>query len=498
MGFECIDERLRSWEDNNRPEEIRMDFNDNIMMLTDSYKMSHYRQYPPSTTNVYSYFESRDGARWRKTVFFGLQYFIERYLEGRVVTPDLVEEAATYAELHFGAPLFNYDGWMDIAVNHKGYLPVRIKAVNEGTPVPVSNVMMTVEATDPKHYWLTNYLETLLVNVWYPCTVATQSREMKKVWLRYLQETGDPLTVDFKLHDFGCRGVTCPEQAGLGGAAHLVNFKGTDTLPAIVLADKFYGCDMAGFSIPASEHSTITSWGRDREVDAMRNMLGAYPEVPLIACVSDSYDIWNACSNIWGKTLKEEVLSREGCLVVRPDSGDPPSTVKKVIQTLMKKFGHETNDKGYDVLPPQVRVIQGDGIDFDMIPRILETLKEAGLSADNLAMGSGGGLLQRLNRDTQRFAFKCSAIEHTGSHPFWISVYKDPVTDAGKKSKSGRMKLVWEEGPHGNWLTTVPESDPRQDQLEVVFENGKPGMGINFENVRENAAIHPWELDGIL
>ena len=253
-----------------------MDFNNNICLLTDSYKLSHYRQYPPKTTNVYSYFESRDGARWNDTVFFGLQYFLERYMQGRVVTPEKVEEAAHYAEIHFGASLFNYDGWMDIATRLDGKLPLRIRAVPEGTPVPVSNVMMTVEATDPKHYWLTNYMETLLVNTWYPCTVATQSREMKKIWLEFLQETGTPEDIDFKLHDFGCRGVTCPEQAGLGGAAHLVNFKGTDTLPAVVLLDKFYNCDMAGFGIPASEHSTITSWGRDNELEAMRNMLTAY------------------------------------------------------------------------------------------------------------------------------------------------------------------------------------------------------------------------------
>lgn len=471
--------------------------NDNIILISDSYKMTHHKLYPPKTTNVYSYFESRDGARWRKTVFFGLQYFLERYLQGCVVTEEKVNEAAHYAELHFGSSsLFNYDAWMDIATKHKGRLPLCIKAVSEGTPVPVSNVMMTVEATDPKHFWLTNYLETLLVNVWYPCTVATQSREMKKVWLRYLQETGDPRSVDFKLHDFGCRGVTCPEQAGLGGAAHLVNFKGTDTLPALVLANEFYGCEMAGFSIPASEHSTITSWGRHKELDAMRNMLRAYPEVPLVACVSDSYDIWNACENIWGGILKEEVLSREGCLIVRPDSGDPPSTVKKVIRTLMNAFGYVTNDKGYDTLPAQVRVIQGDGIDFDMIPRILETLKEDGLSADNLAMGSGGGLLQKLNRDTQRFAFKCSAVEVDGQQK---DVYKDPVTDAGKKSKRGRLKLVWEEGAHGKWLTTVSESDTRPDQLQVVFVNGHLCGDYNtMETVRKNAEIHPWELEGVL
>jgi len=472
-----------------------MDFNNNICMLTDSYKMTHWRQYPPGTTNVYSYFESRDGARWRKTVFFGLQYFLQRYLVGQVVTVDMVEDAARYAKLHFGAQLFNYDGWMDIAKTHKGRLPLCIKAVPEGTPVPVSNVMMTIEATDPDHAWLTNYMETLLVNVWYPCTVATQSREMKKIWLRYLQETGDPQTIDFKLHDFGCRGVTCPEQAGLGGAAHLVNFKGTDTLPAIVLLDQYYDEEMAGFSIPASEHSTITSWGKDNEIDAMRNMLRAYPEVPLIACVSDSYDIWDACANKWGGVLKDEVLSRKGTLVIRPDSGDPPSTVKRVITTLMKAFGYETNDKGYDVLPPQVRVIQGDGIDFEMMPRILETMKEDGLSADNLAMGSGGGLLQKLNRDTQRFAFKCSAIEVNNQ---WRDVYKDPVTDAGKRSKRGRMKLIMERSSHGSWLSTTPDLDSRTDIMQIVFQNGRLKKQYDLETVRTNATIHPWELTGVL
>jgi len=470
---------------------MSLDCCDNIMMLTDSYKMSHYRQYPAGTNNVYSYFESRDGARWRKTVFFGLQYFLAKYLHGNVVTEEKVEEAARYAKLHFGATLFNYDGWMDIATRHEGRLPVRIKAVPEGTPVPVSNVMMTVEATDPKHFWLTNYLETLLVNVWYPCTVATQSREMKKVWLRYLKETGDPNGVDFKLHDFGCRGVTCPEQAALGGAAHLVNFQGTDTLPALVLADKIYGCNIAGFSIPASEHSTITSWGRANEIYAMKNMLLAYPEVPLVACVSDSYDIWDACTNKWGKTLKEDIMNREGTLVVRPDSGDPPSTVKKVIQLLMKEFGYTTNDKGYDVLPPQVRVIQGDGIDFDMVSRILETLKEDGISADNLAMGSGGGLLQKLNRDTQRFAFKCSEVEVRGQSRI---VQKDPITDAGKKSKAGRLKLVWEESSHGRWLNTVSASDDRQDVMRDVFENGVVYNNATLERVRQRAKIYDWEI----
>jgi nicotinamide phosphoribosyltransferase len=474
-----------------RREAGNMEIFNNLLMLTDSYKVTHWRQYQPGTQNVYSYLESRDGARWRKTVFFGLQYFLMKYLRGRVITVSDIDEADYYTKLHFGAPLLNRDGWEYIALNHSGRLPVHIKAVEEGTPVPVSNVMMTVEVTDPKCAWLTNYLETLLTNVWYPCTVATQSREMKKVWLRYLNETGTPESVDFKLHDFGCRGVTCPEQAGLGGAAHLVNFKGTDTMPALMLASKIYECDCAGYSIPASEHSTITSWGKDREVDAFRNMLTAYPEVPLVACVSDSYDIWKACSELWGGVLKEEVMSREGALIVRPDSGDPPATVRKVTQLLMDAFGYETNDKGYDVLPPQVRVIQGDGIDFNMIPKILGTLQEAGLSADNLAMGSGGGLLQNLNRDTQRFAFKCAETTVNGEAH---DVFKDPVTDAGKKSKRGRLKLVWAENSHGKWLHTVPATDMRDDQLRTVFKDGSVVDPVDFDTVRTNASIHPGEL----
>jgi nicotinamide phosphoribosyltransferase len=222
-------------------------------------------------------------------------------LEGNVVTRDKVEEAKKFTELHLGAKdLFNYDGWMHIVNNYGGRLPVEIKAVPEGLSVPTSNVLMTIQNMDKKCYWLTNYLETLLVQTWYPSTVATQSRAMRNVWLKYLKETGDPSTVDFKLHDFGYRGVTCPEQAALGASAHLLSFSGTDTIAGIELAAKYYNKEMAGFSIPATEHSTITSWGKDNEVDAMRNMLTAYPNSPIVACVSDSYDIWNAVNNIWG------------------------------------------------------------------------------------------------------------------------------------------------------------------------------------------------------
>lgn len=467
---------------------MSLDWLNNICWLSDSYKVSHYKQYPPNTKVVYSYFESRSGSVHPHTTFFGLQYFLKQYLSGVVVTKEKIDEAEELFDEHFGGHVFNREGWEYILNVHGGRLPIEIKAVAEGTVVGESNVLMTVENTDknPIVSWLTNYLETLLVQTWYPSTVATQSRAMKKVILKWLEKNGDPGLVDYKLHDFGFRGVTCPEQAAIGGGSHLINFKGTDTPPALVFLKHFYGAKkVAGHSIPAAEHSTITSWGKEHEVDAYRNMLEKYPE-GLVAVVSDSYDVFNACANIWGGVLKEEVLARNGALVVRPDSGDPPTVVVKILDILGEKFGFTTNSKGYKVLNPKVRVIQGDGIDYKMLDLILVAMDDAGWSADNIAFGSGGGLLQKLNRDTQRFAFKCSSIT-VGDDDEVRDVFKQPVTDGGKKSKAGRLKLVRQEGSHGSVLVTVPESDPREDQLVTVFKNGEILVNHNLDDVRERS-----------
>lgn len=454
-----------------------MDWLNNICWLTDSYKVTHYKQYPPGTSRVYSYFESRSGSVHPRTVFFGLQYFLKQYLAGPVVSRAKIDAAEAFFKLHFGRDVFNRAGWEHILSAHGGRLPVVIHAAPEGTVVGESNVLMTVENTDPAAYWLTNYIETLLVEVWYPSTVCTQSRAMKDVLLDSLEKTGDPGLISFKLHDFGFRGVTCPEQAALGGAAHLVNFQGTDNLAGLVLLREVYREPMAGFSIPAAEHSTITSWGKDHEVDAMRNMLTQYP-TGLVACVSDSFDIYRACSEYWGRILKDEVLARDGALVVRPDSGDPPAVVVKVLGLLADAFGATTNAKGYRVLHPKVRVIQGDGIDFLMLGKILDSMAAAGWSADNIAFGSGGGLLQKLNRDTQRFAFKCSSVTVNGEER---DVFKQPVTDSGKRSKAGRLKLVRTDAG----LTTVPASDPRADVLVPVFRDGQLLREVTLSQVRD-------------
>lgn len=457
----------------------------NLLELTDSYKVTHSRQYPSGTSRVHSFYESR-GGQYPATTFFGLQYLLQEYLEGVVVTREHIEEAAALFAGHFGdATLFNRAGWEHILNRHGGRLPLQIKAVPEGTTVPTSNVLMTVVNTDPAVPWLTNYLETLLCQVWYPTTVATQSRAMRAILLRYLDLTGDPSQIDFKLHDFGFRGSTTVESAGIGGAAHLVNFKGTDTMAALRVAQRHYDEPMAGYSIPAAEHSTITSWGREHEADAYANMLKAFP-TGLVAVVSDSYDVFHACSELWGKQLRAEVLARDGVLVVRPDSGDPPTTVVKVLELLGEAFGFSINSKGYRVLHPKVRVIQGDGIDIFMLERILKHLAECGWSADNIAFGSGGGLLQKIDRDTCKFAFKCSAIEIDG---VWYDVMKDPVTDPGKRSKAGRLTLLLNDGVYQTVTLEVAGQLGLPRQLVTVFEDGVVHNRQTFDQIRERARL---------
>src|ERR1700744_1165175 len=294
----------------------------NLVLETDSYKFTHWKQYPPGTEHVYSYLESR-GGMFPQTLFFGLQFYLRKYLSGIVVNEEDVIEARAFVDKHIAPGMFNFDGWMHIVRKHGGRLPVAIKAVPEGSLVGIQNVLMTIENTDPKSYWLPNYLETLLLKVWYPITVATLSQAIRRVILGFLQRSGDPSLIDFKLHDFGYRGVSSEETAGIGAAAHLINFKGTDTVAGVRLLQHYYQSqEMEGFSIPAAEHSTITAWGRENEDQAYANMLTQFPE-GLVAVVSDSYNVYEACEKLWGGMLREQVENRAGTLVVRPGSGKP-------------------------------------------------------------------------------------------------------------------------------------------------------------------------------
>ena len=453
-----------------------------IQDLTDSYKDSHWRQRPPGTDTLFFFQESRVGAKFPTTTYFGLQYYLKRYLVGSVVTAENIAEAEEDSTLHFGDPtIFNKAGWGRILDVHQGRLPVRIRAVPEGTTVPTGNALVTMESTDPEATFVPGHLETLESMTWYPSTVCTQSRQMRRRIERALEKTGDPSLIDFKLHDFGFRGSTSPESAGIGGMGHLVSFKGTDTKQALRFARKYYSERMAGFSIPAAEHSTITPWLKEGEALAYAHMLEEFP-TGLVAVVSDSWDIFRACRELWGNQLRTKVLSRNGTLVVRPDSGPPPATVCRVLNILGRCFGYEVNAKGYKVLDPHVRVIQGDGIDFDMLGAVLDELEKAGWSADNIAFGSGGGLLQKMDRDTQKFAVKCSAARVNG---IWRDVRKDPITDPGKRSKAGRLALV--KDADGAYRTVRGEEARGTNLLQTVYENGELLIDQTFADIRERA-----------
>ncbi len=465
----------------------------NLILLADAYKYSHHKLYMPHTTKVYSYLESR-GGKFDHTVFYGLQYFLKQYLEGEVITLEKIEEANKVLPRVFGREdVYDASKFEYIAREHQGKLPIRIKAVPEGLTVPTSNVLMTIENTDPNCFWLTNFLETLLMQVWYPCTVATLSREIKRVITRYYEETASPesfVGIDFVLNDFGFRGVSSVESAGLGGSAHLVSFRGSDTIAGSLMAlDYYHTNEVYGLSVPATEHSICTLMGEAGEKEVFRHVIEEFP-TGILACVSDSYDIFRAVKEYWGTALKAQVLKREGTLVIRPDSGDPVLTLLKVFELLFEQFGSSTNDKGYKVLPPQVRVIQGDGINYESIKAIYAALKSARISAENLVLGMGGALLQKLDRDTQKFALKCSYAEIDGQG---VSVEKHPreldengkLITSFKKSKAGQLKLIKAQGQ----FKTVGASEPGEDLMETVFENGELVRTHTFEEVRNNASL---------
>lgn len=466
----------------------------NLILNTDSYKASHWLQYPPGTDRTFFYVESRGGV-YDRTVFFGLQAILKAWLS-RPVTHADVDEARDFFAIH-GEP-FNEAGWRRIVDLHGGRLPMRIRAVPEGAVVPTHQALVTIESTDPEAFWLPSYLETLLLRLWYPVTVATLSWQVKRTIRGFLERTSDDVAgqLPFKLHDFGARGVSSAESAAIGGMAHLVNFLGTDTVQGVLAAREFYGEPMAGYSIPAAEHSTITGWGRDREADAYRNMLRHFARPGgLVAVVSDSYDIFHAIREHWGTTLRDEVIASGGTLVVRPDSGDPVEVVHQCITLLEEAFGHTKNGKGYRLLN-HVRLIQGDGVNPDSIRAILERITSVGYAADNIAFGMGGALLQKVDRDTQKFALKCSAARIDGQ---WVDVFKAPVTDAGKFSQRGRLTLI-RHREYGTYKTVpipanlehaedlVPEHG-WEHAMETVWENGELVKDWSFADVRARSEL---------
>ncbi|SDD40787.1 nicotinamide phosphoribosyltransferase [Mucilaginibacter pineti] len=469
---------------------------ENLILLADAYKYAHHKFYYPGTTQIYSYLESR-GGMFDETIFFGLQYFLKEYLQGPAFTQQDLDEADGFLQQVFGRDdVFDKLKFQYILDKYNGHLPVKIKAIAEGTAVPTSNVLMTIENTDPECCWLTNFLETLLMQVWYPCTVATLSNQIRKVITQFYNATateGAEAGIDFILNDFGFRGVSSVESAKIGGAAHLINFSGSDNLAGSGMAINYYNAQKVyGQSIPATEHSICTLLGREGELEIFKHVLRSFPN-GTIACVSDSFNIFKACKEYWGDELRNEILNRKGTLVIRPDSGDPIMTLLEIFKILFETFGFTTNSKGYKVLPQQVRVIQGDGVNYTEIINIYNALKANGISAENLVLGMGGALLQKVDRDTQKFALKCSSAIINGRE---VAVEKSPtemdaqgnIIPSFKKSKSGRLKLVKINGI----FKTVNEQEHLglADELHTVFQNGELVNTITFEQVKANANLN--------
>jgi len=444
--------------------------------------------YPPGLTNMYSYLETRNPSSYSdKTLFFGLQGILNKLAEP--LSALYIEDLRRFCSVHFGSTeVFNRQ-WRRLFEKHH-YWPVRIKAVPEGTLVPIGNVLLTIENTDPEFPWVTNLLETLLLQVWYPTTVATYSYAVKKICKQFLFATTDTNRIDghlqFMLHDFGFRGASSYESAGIAGAAHLVSFSGTDTIAAFEYIVRNYSnsinfdwkTDCVGFSIPATEHSIMTMLGEEGEVQTIQNVLNAYP-TGLLAMVIDSYDPYQFIDKL-AENFRKEVETRQGRIVLRPDSGDPIEVSVKVLERIGQYFTPTVNSKGYRVLPDYIRVIYGDGININSIKNILTAMQQAGWAAENIVFGCGGKLLQSHNRDNFGFALKTSSVIINGKT---IEVFKNPSTQINKISKRGRLGLVL----NGDGFTTVSEirAERGGNYLRTVLENGKLFNIESFDTIKK-------------
>ncbi len=455
----------------------------NPILKSDSYKYSHFLQLKKKTNLISSYIEARSypDDRPNYVVVAGNQMYMIEYLTEPFVM-EHIDDAELFCEMH-GEP-FNREGYEYILEKYNGYWPVEIEAVSEGTVLPTGNVVLQINNEDDKCAWVTSWLETqLLRGTWPTSNVATLTANIRELIEDYIEVTSDdPDQLPFKLHGFGARGVSGGDGARTEVGA-MIPFMGSDTVEAIAAAIQYYdSTDMPAFSIPAAEHATITPWGRMFEADAYENIIDAFGDkYHHYAIVSDSYNIFNAINNIYGTKLKEKILNSKGTLVVRPDSGYPPDVVLKCIEALGDHFGYTMNSKGYKVLNPKVRVIQGDGIDYDMIKEILRLLAVNKWAIDNIAFGMGGAMLQHHNRDTYGWAMKCSYTEVDG---IGIDVYKDPITDSGKKSKKGIQALIKEDGV----FKTIRKEDlnGRKNYLVVVYSGCKIVKYYTMDEVRAN------------
>ena len=479
-----------------------MNTNQNLLLMTDVYKLGHMRMYKPGTTKVYSYLCARSTKKEDKALFFGLQPYLKLLSKG--VSQKDANEFFEYYEMILGSkPPKDITDKINSLVA-LGHIPLQIKAVPEGTYLDNKNVLATVTNTHPEFYWVVGFFESLLLKVWNTTSVATLSHKFKRKVLEKTKLTSDSdFLVPFLVHDFGYRGVSSEQTAELSGAAHLVNFAGTDTVPAVKFLKTHYNASgLIGASVPASEHSIHCSFGSTEqdELDYVNNMMDLNP-TGLVSVVSDAYDYFRMLTKTLPK-VKDKILARDGKYVVRPDSGDPmlilcgdPSAPtgspesKGTFRLLDELFGSTVNSKGYKELNPKIGVIYGDGMYFDRYSAILDKMQEMGYANTNLVIGIGGLLLQQHNRDDLGFAFKATYAEINGQP---TELFKDPATDPGKRSHKGLMTLnKVTVGLEEKYITTdcvTPEIE-KTGELVEVFNNGKLTKEYTLQEIRDRANI---------
>lgn len=473
----------------------------NPLLACDAYKMGHMTMFPKGINKVYSYLVARSEKNLKELKFFGLKYYIEQYIK-TPLTEEMGEEFIAYRNKIMG----NNDDEVNSKIRSLcklGYFPVKIKAVEEGKVYPVKNVLLTITNTIDEFYWVVGFLETLLLKLWFPISVASMSYEYRKIVDEYFDKTVDEdqyFLKDYTVHDFGYRGDSSEESAGLSGAAHLLNFKGSDTVIAYPFVDKFYPeMNLSMSSVPATEHSVMSAYRRVGELIAFMSVLNRYPE-GIVSIVSDTYDFWNVMEN-YTEFLKDVILSRNGKTVFRPDSGNPVeiicgvnnegfyfedngkvylnedekllmrykhnnASLKGALRILDEKFGHTVNSKGYKVLNPKIGLIYGDGMYLERYKETLRIMEEMGYAASNLVIGVGG-ILRNVHhgRDFLGFAIKSTYVEINNAP---LNIEKDPITDSAKKSHKGLLKL---EKTKDGYVTIEKCSKEQEEEgeLKIVY-----------------------------
>ncbi len=460
----------------------------NPILAADSYKLSHAFAYPSDVEGMFSYIESRTNGK-DIIIPFGLQMFLKEHLMIPITNAD-IDEAEEFASLH-GEP-FARGKWQYIVDRYNGYFPVSIMAVPEGTPVRSGNILVGVWCTDPEVFWVTSYIEDVLLRaVWYPSSIASMDYEIKKDIAHFYRISGANMAIlPFALHDFGARGVTCHEQAERGGAAHLVNFMGSDTMEGIRAANYYYKEKMAGFSVPATEHSVECSFGLDveGEKEYIRNVLTNLAKPGgIVSIVIDGKDVYR-CAEVLCTEFKDTIIASECKIVFRPDSGDMMEVVPRLLRMQELAFGYTTTSTGHKTIK-YVGILQGDGVDHMSIRSLLGKILSLGYSADCVVFGSGGALLQKVNRDTYKWAMKASAIYVDKK---WIGISKDPITDSGKSSKEGVLHL-FRHKMTGEYRTIRTDQGAISNEfewvMELVYKNGVMYNETTLQEVRERCKI---------